>query len=62
MGDRTDALSAEAASATGRATGEPVLALDVSGVAPSGAVCHWTSELHLKDAFRYAMVRRAEWR
>jgi GntR family transcriptional regulator len=59
---RADALSADEAEATDRAAGEPVLALDVSGVAPSGAVCYWTAELHLKDAFRYAMVRRAEWR
>jgi GntR family transcriptional regulator len=59
---RADALSAGAAEATGRVEGEPVLALDVSGVAPSGAVCYWTAELHLKDAFRYAMVRRADWR
>lgn len=59
---RADALSAEAAAATGRPAGEPVLALDVAGVAPSGGICYWTSELHLRDAFRYAMVRQAEWR
>lgn len=57
-----DALSVDAAQASGRIAGEPVLALDVSGVAPSGSVCYWTAELHLKDAFRYAMVRQAEWR
>jgi GntR family transcriptional regulator len=59
---RADALNETAAAATGRAVGEPVLALDASGVSPRGTVCYWTAELHLKDAFRYAMVRRAEWR
>lgn len=59
---RADALDDEAARRTGRTHGEPVLALDVSGVGASGGVCYWTAELHLKDAFRYAMVRRAEWR
>jgi GntR family transcriptional regulator len=59
---RADALDGPAAAHTGRTAGEPVLALDVSGVSPRGTVCYWTAELHLKDAFRYAMVRRAEWR
>lgn len=59
---RAEALDADAAERTGRPAGEPVLALDVSGVSAHGTVCYWTAELHLKDAFRYAMVRRAEWR
>jgi GntR family transcriptional regulator len=56
------ALDAADAEAVRRPAGEPVLALDVTGVARSGAVCYWTSELHVPGTFRYAMVRRADWR
>lgn len=43
-------------------SGDPALALDISGVSPGGSVCYWTKELHLRGFFRYAMVRRADWR
>ena len=57
-----DALGADEASYVARPVGEPALALDVTGVARTGQVCYWTSELHVRGAFRYAMVRRADWR
>lgn len=57
-----DGLSDGDAAAVGRPAGEPALTLDVSGVSRSGRVCYWTSEVHLRGAFRYAMVRRADWR
>ncbi|MBO9523655.1 MAG: GntR family transcriptional regulator [Nocardioidaceae bacterium] len=54
-------LSVQDAALVGREPGESVLALDVTGVSRGGRVCYWTSEVHLRGAFRYAMVRRAEW-
>ncbi len=59
---RADALDDADAAAVGRPAGEPVLALDVTGVTRTGEICYWTSEFHLRGAFRYAMVRRADWR
>ena len=56
------ALDATDAAAVRRPTGEAVLALDITGIGRSGAVCYWTSELHVQGTFRYAMVRSAEWR
>ncbi|MBM9463037.1 GntR family transcriptional regulator [Aeromicrobium sp. YIM 150415] len=52
---------ADAAHAS-RPAGEPVLTLEVSGMSPTHGVCYWTTEHHLSGAFRYAMVRRADWR
>ncbi|GAA3662753.1 hypothetical protein GCM10022237_23260 [Nocardioides ginsengisoli] len=57
-----EAFDAEQAAQVDRPVGEPALALDVTGVARTGQVCYWTSELHVRGAFRYAMVRRADWR
>lgn len=55
-----DGLSDVDARQAGRTAGEPVLALEVTGVSRSGSVTYWTSEVHLRGAFRYAMVRRTE--
>lgn len=55
----SDGLSESDAGRTGRAPGEPALTLEVTGVSRLGNVCYWTSEVHLRGAFRYAMVRRA---
>ncbi len=57
-----EALDAGTAEAVGLTEGDPALALDISGLSPRGSVCYWTRELHLRGFFRYAMVRRAEWR
>jgi GntR family transcriptional regulator len=56
-----DGLGEDDARYAGRTAGEPVLAPEVVGVGRSGRICYWTSEVHLPGAFRYAMVRRAEW-
>lgn len=56
-----DALGTHDARLAGRTPGEPVLTLDVTGVGIGGQVVYWTSEVHLRGAFRYAMVRRADW-
>lgn len=56
-----DALSAEDAALADRPPGEPALTLDVTGVGLAGRVVYWTAEIHLRGAFRYAMVRRADW-
>lgn len=55
------ALSEEDAALTGHEVGEPALTLGVTGVGRSGRVVYWTSEVHLRGAFRYAMVRRVDW-
>lgn len=57
-----EVLDSHTAAAVDLSAGEPALALDISGVSPSGSVCYWTKELHLRGFFRYAMVRHAEWR
>lgn len=56
-----DALTDEDAALADRGPGEPALTLDVTGVGLSGRVVYWTAEVHLRGAFRYAMVRRADW-
>ncbi|MCR1784932.1 GntR family transcriptional regulator [Nocardioides carbamazepini] len=56
-----DGLSEEEAGLTGRAVGEPAMTLDATGISRSGTVCYWTREVHLRGAFRYALVRRADW-
>lgn len=45
----------------GLSVADPILGLEVSGVTWSGEVCYWTKERHLRNFFRYAMVRRADW-
>lgn len=57
-----DILDKSTAQAVELPAGDPALALDISGVSPSGSVCYWTTELHLRGFFRYAMVRHADWR
>lgn len=57
-----ESLNAETAESADLPTGDPALALDISGVSSRGSVCYWTRELHLRGFFRYAMVRRADWR
>lgn len=57
-----EALDSETAESVDLSPGDPALALEISGVSPRGSVCYWTRELHLRGFFRYAMVRRAEWR
>ncbi|WP_436697523.1 GntR family transcriptional regulator [Nocardioides sp. BYT-33-1] len=56
-----DGLTAEDAGLTGRPEGEPAMTLDATGISRSGTVCYWTREVHLRGAFRYALVRRADW-
>lgn len=54
-------LDEQGAEWAGLSTADPVLGLEVSGVTWSGEVCYWTKERHLRNFFRYAMVRRADW-
>ena len=56
-----DGLGEDDAALTGRPVGEPAMTLDATGISRTGTVCYWTREVHLRGAFRYAMVRRAEW-
>ncbi|GAA1511883.1 GntR family transcriptional regulator [Nocardioides humi] len=56
-----DGLSPEDAGLTGRPEGEPAMTLEATGISRTGTVCYWTREVHLRGAFRYAMVRRADW-
>ena len=56
-----DGLSDDDAALTGRPAGEPAMTLDATGISRTGTVCYWTREVHLRGAFRYAMVRRADW-
>lgn len=54
-------LDTRTAAWTDLAEGDPALFLDISGISWRGQVCYWTRELHLRNFFRYALVRRAEW-
>jgi GntR family transcriptional regulator len=55
-------LDAQAAAWADLAEDDPALSLDISGISWHGRVYYWTRELHLRNFFRYALVRRAEWR
>lgn len=50
-------LSEADAQALGRPVGEAALSVAVSGLGRSGQVVYWADELHVRQAFRYAMVR-----
>ncbi|GAA2235042.1 hypothetical protein GCM10009851_20100 [Herbiconiux moechotypicola] len=52
-----DVLSEADARALGRPEGEAVLTVELTGVGRSGRTGYWSSELHVKGALRYAMVR-----
>lgn len=54
-------LDEQGAAWAGLTGSDPVLGLEVSGVAWSGEVCYWTKERHLRNFFRYAMVRKVDW-
>ncbi|TQK69118.1 GntR family transcriptional regulator [Nocardioides sp. SLBN-35] len=56
-----DGLSAVDAGLTGRPEGEAAMTLEATGIGRTGTVCYWTREVHVRGAFRYAMVRRADW-
>jgi GntR family transcriptional regulator len=56
-----DGLTAEEAGLTGRPEGEAAMTLEATGISRTGTVCYWTREVHVRGAFRYAMVRRADW-
>lgn len=50
-------LSEADAESLGRPVGEAALSVAVSGVGRSGQVVYWAEELHVRQVFRYAMVR-----
>jgi GntR family transcriptional regulator len=52
-----DALDEERARLLRRPLGEPALTLRLTGVGHSGATAYWAAESHVRDAFRYALVR-----
>lgn len=52
-----DALDEERARLLRRPVGEPALTLRLTGVARDGSIAYWAAEAHVRDAFRYAMVR-----
>ncbi len=56
-----DGLSAVDAGLSGRPEGEAAMTLEATGISRTGTVCYWTREVHVRGAFRYAMVRRADW-
>lgn len=56
-----DGLAREDARLTGRPEGEPAMTLEATGIGRTGTVCYWTREVHVRGAFRYALVRRADW-
>ncbi len=52
-----DALDEEGSRLLRRPLGEPALTLRLTGVRHSGATAYGASEAHVRDAFRYALVR-----